>query len=73
MSRFRVTPLNAHLDADVRNLEAAVAEAHKRLLAAGFAMPEDSHFEVRDGRAIDGEDSGSPIHVLFKPKKKEPT
>jgi hypothetical protein len=69
MGMHRITPLNIFADIEAADAQCAIERVIDRLTDAGFTIPKESHFEVRDGRAVSGEDSGSPQYVLFTKKE----
>lgn len=65
MGMHRITPMNAFADIKASSVQDAIENVIDRLTDAGFTIPKEAQFEVRDGRAVSGEDSGSPQYVLF--------
>ena len=67
--RVRLEPFGVYIDIEATDRIDCVTKARKALEAAGFkpgADIKESGWIIRDERAIDGEDSGSPIHIPYE-------
>ena len=64
--RARLEPVNVCIDVEAVDTIACVAKARAALEGAGFKPTSDDgwpYWIMRDERAIDGTDSGSPVSV----------
>ena len=70
--RVRLEPINVCIDVEADNGMECVEKARKALEAAGFKPTEEgAYWILRDSRAIDGTDSGSPTAVAYDPERAE--
>ena len=72
--RVRLEPVNVCIDVEAADTIACVAKARAALEGAGFKPTcEDGwpYWILRDSRAIDGTDSGSPTAVAYYPERAE--
>ena len=71
--RLRLTPFEVHIDIEGKDRKDCIRKARAALEGVGFKPSDDAYWEQRDSRAIDGEDSGSPIYVPYDHETKETT
>lgn len=70
--RVRLEPVNVCIDVEGEDGTACVAKARVALEGAGFKSTDDgAYWILRDSRAIDGTDSGSPTSVDYDPERTE--
>ena len=73
--RVRLEPVNVCIDVEAADTIACIAKARAALEGAGFKPTcEDEEWPywiLRDSRAIDGTDSGSPTAVAYDPERAE--
>lgn len=71
--RVRLEPVNVCIDVEAADTIACVAKARAALEGAGFkpTCEEGAYWILRDSRAIDGADSGSPTTVAYYPGRAE--
>ena len=64
--RARLEPINVCIDVEADSGMECLEKARKALEAAGFKPTEEGGYWIlRDSRAIDGDDSGSPTAVEY--------
>jgi hypothetical protein len=62
--KVRLEPVNICIDVEGDSVRECIAKACAALALAGFKETEDgAYWILRDSRAIDGTDSGSPVSV----------
>ena len=68
--RVRLEPVNVCIDVEAKDTIACVAKARAALEVAGFKPTEEgAYWILRDSRAIDGTDSGSPTAIDYNPER----
>lgn len=70
--RVRLEPVNVCIDVEADSGMECVEKARAALEGAGFKPTDNgAYWILRDSRAIDGTDSGSPTMVAYNPERTE--
>lgn len=68
--RVRLEPVNVCIDVEADSGMECVEKARAALEGAGFKPTDNgAYWILRDSRAIDGTDSGSPTAIAYNPER----